>query len=540
MDFVLALHSHLPWVLHHGRWPHGSVWLAEAALDTYLPLIEALRRFEHEGVAAPVTIGITPILGNQLSHPSFISEFEAYMERRLESSGHAPETLQATHDDGLVPVARFWHERLSRHLALFRELNGDILAALRELEDRGRLEIISSAATHGFLPLLACDESIKLQVQTGAAEHRRLFGRSATGFWLPECAYRPAGPWAPPGATPSAHRAGIDEHLSAAGFRYFFVDAHIVDAGSPLGYPHATIASGGRRSPNVAYRIGTPGAARRDLFALPRDPSSSSQVWSRAEGYPGDEWYLEFHKIRWPDGLRLWRVTGPGVDLARKAGYDPRAAQVAANNHADHFVSLLHRTARGGAQLVAAPFDAELFGHWWFEGVDFLANVYRRLQHNGVRPVTARDHLAAAARGGTGAQPAVELATGSWGKDGNFSMWLNGQTAWMWQRLWPLEQRYWSAARKAIRDPGRREILAQATREMLLAQSSDWPFIISTGEAADYAQLRFDEHCTHAEDLVAALDRETIDDATRARVAALAAQDSVFPNVLDTVAAVLA
>lgn len=537
MDFVLALHSHLPWVLHHGRWPHGSVWLAEAALDTYLPLIEALRRFEQEDIAAPVTIGITPVLGNQLAHPSFISEFEAYMERRLQSSGHAPETLHATHDDALVPVAQFWHERLTRHLALFRQLNGDIIGALRDLEDNGRLEIISSAATHGFLPLLACDESIKLQVQVGAAEHRRLFGKSANGFWLPECAYRPAGAWCPPGAKASAHRAGIDEHLSAAGFRYFFVDAHIVDAGSPLGYPHASIATGGHRSPNVAYRIGTPGAAPRELFAFPRDPSSSSQVWSRAQGYPGDEWYLEFHKVRWPDGLRLWRVTGPGVDLGHKAQYDPHAAQRAADNHAGHFVSLLHRTASSGAQLVAAPFDAELFGHWWFEGVDFVANVYRKLQGNGVRPVTAGEHLAVAA---ATPQPAVELAAGSWGKDGNFSMWLNDQTAWMWQRLWPLEERYWAVARKTIRDPARREILAQATREMLLAQSSDWPFIISTGEAADYAQLRFDEHATHAEDLVHALERDTIDDATRARVAALAMQDAVFPAVLDTVAAVLA
>lgn len=526
MDFVLALHSHLPYVLHHGRWPHGSVWLSEAALDTYLPLIESLQRFEHDGVAAPMTVGITPVLANQLAHPSFVSEFEAYMERRIEATASAPASLAATNDAALVPVAEFWRERLARMLALFRRLNGDLIGALRDLESHGRLELITSAATHGFLPLLARDESVRLQVLVGAAEHRRLFGRAATGFWLPECAYRPAGDG----------RAGIDEHLAAAGFQYFFVDAHIVDAGSPLGYPYAEPAAAGKRSPYVAYRVGSPGTQPRTLFALARDPAASAQVWSRGQGYPGDEWYLEFHKIRWPDGLRLWRVTGAHVDLGGKQRYEPAAAQQAVRNHAAHFVQLLDKAAAHGANVVAAPFDAELFGHWWFEGVDFLTTVYRNLQQNGVHAVTAREHVAEAART---PHPAVELATGSWGKAGDFSMWMNPQTEWMWQRLWALEQAYWTVAPKALWDSARRDILAQATREMLLAQSSDWPFIVSTGEAGDYATQRFDEHCTHAEDLVHALSRETIDAATTARVQSLATQDALFPDVLRTVAAVL-
>jgi 1,4-alpha-glucan branching enzyme len=538
VDFVLALHSHLPFVLHHGRWPHGSVWLSEAALDTYLPLIEALQRFERDGIPAPVTLGITPVLANQLSHPSFVSEFEAYMEQRIETSTRAPASLVETDDAALVPVAEFWQQRLARLLDLFRRLDGDLLGEFRALESRGRLELISSAATHGFLPLLERDESIKLQVGVGASEHRRLFGRAPAGFWLPECAYRPAGPWAPPGARPSPHRAGIDTHISAAGFRYFFVDAHIVDAGHALGYPYGSSAvTPMTRSPHVAYRVGTPGATRRDLFALPRDPASSSQVWSRAQGYPGDEWYLEFHKIRWPDGLRLWRVTGPQVDLARKAQYDPPAAQRAVDTHAAHFVDLLHQTAGKGGNVVAAPFDAELFGHWWFEGVDFLSGVYQRLATNGIRPVTAETHLAAAA---SRPQPAVELAPGSWGKDGDFSMWLNAKTDWIWRRLWALEESFWGVARHARADPARRETLAQAAREMLLAQSSDWPFIISTGEAADYAEQRFDDHCGNAEALVKALAGVEIDDETRARVKTLATKNALFPDVLRTVEEVLA
>ena len=544
MDFVLTLHGHLPYVLHHGRWPHGSVWLCEGALDSYLPLIEALQELERERIPAPITLGITPVLANQLAHPSFVSEFEAYMERRLESAAQAPASLARSGDVALKPIADFWHQRLKRLDKLFRSIDKDIIGALRAFEARGVIEIISCAATHGFLPLLARDETIKLQLRAGAAEHQRLFGKAPTGLWLPECAYRPAGPWNPGfGATAQSHRSGIEQHVADAGFRYFFVDSHLVHAGPALNYPNATAAMAkGSRTPYSAYRVASADGKARDLFALVRDPKSSSQVWSRAQGYPGDEWYLEFHKIRWPDGLRLWRVTGPQTDLGAKSQYDPQAALNSARNHAAHFAGVLKETAatrvKGKARdaVVTAPFDAELFGHWWFEGVDFLANVFRTLAGNGVRPVTARDHVASHGK----RAPTIQLTAGSWGKDGDFSYWLNDLTAWTWKRLWALEQAYWAVAPKALTGgPKPRAVLAQATRAMLLAQASDWQFIISAGQAADYASQRFDEHCGQAEDLVRALGNGKIDEPTLQRVEALGAQDSVFPNILRTVAEVV-
>src|SRR5437867_8503419 len=162
MDFVLTLHGHLPYVLHHGRWPHGSVWLCEGALDSYLPLIEALQALEREHIAAPITLGITPVLANQLAHPSFVSEFETYMERRLESAAQAPASLAQSGDLALKPIADFWQRRLQRLYNLFRSLDDDLIGTLRGFEARGVIDIISSAATHGFLPLLARDESIRL------------------------------------------------------------------------------------------------------------------------------------------------------------------------------------------------------------------------------------------------------------------------------------------------------------------------------------------------------------------------------------------
>ncbi|MDX6355259.1 MAG: 1,4-alpha-glucan branching enzyme, partial [Streptomyces sp.] len=390
MDFIFTLHSHLPYVLNHGRWPHGSDWLCEATFDTYLPLLEALRRLGDEQTPAPVTIGFTPVLANQLASPLFVREMDAFFVQRLTACVEAPASLAKTGESHLLPLVEFWRERLERLRALFHGVGGDLIGAFRALEAAGRIEIIGSAATHGFLPLLARDESIRLQLAVGAAEHRRLFGRAPTGCWLPECAYRPRGPWAPwPSAPRSGMRRGIEEHLSDAGFRYFFVDAHLASAGRPLGLsgdPAAldpevhqpavsTPIEPGLRSPYQAYRVAhTRGAA--DVSAYVRDPRASMQVWSRSEGYPGDGVYLEFHKMRWPGGLKLWRVSGPGVDLGAKEPYNPALALDRARGHAEHFAGLLAGIARAEGQrrdgVIVAPFDTELFGHWWFEGPDFL------------------------------------------------------------------------------------------------------------------------------------------------------------------------
>ena len=554
MDFVLALHSHLPYVLHHGRWPHGSDWLCEAALDTYLPLLEKLQELAAQGTPAPATIGFTPVLANQLASPDFVKELEAFFDQRQAVCAEAPATLAATGDSRLTPLVEFWQSRQRQLRDLFHAIDCDIVGAFRRLQDAGHLEIISSAATHGYLPLLARDESIRLQLAVGRNEHRRLFGREPVGCWLPECAYRPR----------RDRRPGIEEHLAAAGFQYFFTDAHLAQAGGPLG-TYGEVPLGAERfdaerpevpskpaaepvrSPYRGYRV-TPARAKRSVAALVRDPRSSMQVWSRHHGYPGDEWYLEFHKIRWPGGLKLWRVTGPNVDLGGKHPYEPAVALGRAADHARHFAHLLATIATGpdGARaaganragVVVAPFDTELFGHWWFEGVDFLAGVYRELRHHdGVRPTTASRHLA-----DHPPRAAVRLAEGSWGVNGDHSMWLNDRTAWTWPRLGALENAFWKAAPAALAVAAARPVLAQAARELLLAQASDWQFMISTGAVPDYAERRFNLHCGDAERLVAALASASSGggEGGAALAAELERRDALFPNVLETVAEVLA
>jgi 1,4-alpha-glucan branching enzyme len=542
MDFVLALHSHLPYVLNHGRWPHGSDWISEAAIDTYLPLLAALQRLEAEEVATPLTIGITPILANQLESPVFVTELEAYFAQRLVTCDEAETSLASTGDGHLLPLARYWKSHLLGLRNLFRSVDGNLARAFQRLEQSGRIELISCGATHGFLPLLARDESIRLQLGLGRQEHRRIFGRDPEGLWLPECAYRPRGAWAPlPEAPRTGIRRGIEEHVADAGFKYFFVDSHLAQAGHAF---RLYGAEGGpaddnelKHSPYRAYRVAGPRGATA-VSAFVRDPVSSKQVWSRQEGYPGDEWYLEFHKIRWPGGLKYWRVSAPGSDLGQKEPYQPDRALERAGSHARHFVSLLERIAGGRRRpaddVIAVPFDTELFGHWWHEGVDFLAQVYRTLHGNPlVTARTARDHLAHGSSG-----RGIHLATGSWGANGDFSMWLNPGTAWTWPRLWAIEASFWDHAGDALRSPAHHAVLAQAAREMLLAMGSDWQFIISTGAVTDYAVKRFTEHCADAEFLISALAPGAAHlPGAQERAEELWRRDHVFPDVLDAVRA---
>jgi 1,4-alpha-glucan branching enzyme len=541
-------------VLNHGRWPHGSDWIAEAAIDTYLPLIESLRGLDAQGIPAPVTIGFTPVLANQLMSGTFRSELELYFEQRLTHCDEAPESLRSTGDAHLIPLVDYWRDRLTRLRALFRSIDRDIVSVFADLESRGRLEIIGSAATHGFLPLLSRDESIQLQLDVGRREHQRMFGRAPRGCWLPECAYRPRGPWRPlPNAPDRGVRPGIEEYLADAGFRFFFADAHMARAGSPLGLYGQVVANEvehvsspdprweSTRTPYRVYRV-TSAYTTQTVSAFIRDPESSAQVWSRHIGYPGDARYLEFHKIRWPGGLKLWRVTGNGVDLGQKEPYDPPTASAMASAHGAHFASLLATIAatlpaqRSG--VVVAPFDTELFGHWWYEGPEFLGEMYRALRAQpNVRPVTASDHVTRfRARSG------LRLSRGSWGANGDFSMWLNATTAWTWPRIWELEDRFWDMAREAIEFPSAYEALAQAARELLLLQSSDWQFIISTGAVTDYAIRRFNGHADACDRLFGAIrDGLASGDLTSATNIALelGQQDDVFPNVVESVRRVL-
>ncbi len=508
--FALVLHMHLPMVINHGRWPHGSDWLCEAAFECYLPLLEAAHRLVADGISPKWTINLSPVLTEQLASPEFQKELAFYYENVRHACLESREYFERTGQSELVGLTHFWEEFYERMWEMHRRIGGDIPGTFADLWRAGHVEIITCAATHGYLPLLGRDESIHLQLRTAVETHRRHFGQAPRGIWLPECAYRPRYEWTPPTGRDSGRvrwvRPGIEEMLARYGLEYFVADAHLVAAGQPVflyrdfvplratpDEPASSVPGTEARSPYLPYRVASRGGSGTAI-AFFRDPKTTLQVWSREHGYPGDYAYLEFHKKHFPGGLRLWRITDSSGDLGRKQIYDRDGAGQRVRQQARHFVDLVKGTLAtaeaGGPAVVCSPYDAELFGHWWFEGPVWLEHVAREMARDDVPRKTLGETLAVLPPPAT-----LSLPEGSWGEGGDHRVWLNRDTEWTWDRVYSAEAEWVDHIRAGAAGNGDlRRVLAQATRELLLLQASDWQFLITTGSARDYAERRVAEH----------------------------------------------
>ncbi|MBS0661465.1 MAG: DUF1957 domain-containing protein, partial [Verrucomicrobia bacterium] len=361
-SLALVLHAHLPFVRHPEyddfleEW-----WLYEAVVECYLPLLAAFQRLTEEGLPWRLSMTLSPPLCGMLRDPLLRSRTARHLERLCELAGREVQRTAAKPE--FAATARFYAARLASLQRDYHERwQGDLLGAFRRFQDAGSLEIITCGATHGFLPLMADEPSaVRAQLRLAVDDYRRCFGRAPRGIWLPECAYYD----------------GLDAELAAAELRWFILDAHGVLLGTPR--PRAAIFA----------PIFTPAGPA----AFGRDREASRQVWSAEEGYPGDPRYREFyrdigyelppaetapfipeHGPRRFTSLKYHRVTGRRVALEHKLPYDRAAAEEVLRAHARHFVE--SRRAQlgeveqvlGREPIVVAPFDAELFGHWWFEG----------------------------------------------------------------------------------------------------------------------------------------------------------------------------
>ncbi|MEO6964715.1 MAG: 1,4-alpha-glucan branching protein domain-containing protein [Acidobacteriaceae bacterium] len=515
---TFTLHAHLPYVVNHGTWPHGLEWLLEAAAETYLPLLRVIHNLERDGIALRANLNLSPILLEQLAHPVFRAEFPKYLNRKIMAANEDEAYFSQNGDPHLAETARYWHDYFQRALDHFQSLDGDIIRGFREAAERGLIDIITCGATHGYFPLLGTDESIRAQVQTGVATHERHIGKHPRGIWLPECAYRPAGMWNYP-VTPHDsskpwqpfERRGVEEPLEDAKIDYFFVDTHLVEesvlftpyelrAGGPVGVA-ASLAVETREPHHSLYKpyyVDGPRAHRRPVAIFPRDPRTGLQVWSGDAGYPGDGNYLDFHKKRFPGGHRYWQVTGSKIDMAYKTPYYPEKAEARTKSHAEHYVSLVVDSLKGEVKgsvppILTSPFDAELFGHWWFEGPLWLEHVARIMARPEV-PVALTSCAAYLDR--YTPDSFLALPEGSWGKNGTHEVWLSPDTRWTWEYLYPAEVAVRDAATsdRWKDNPQGERILKQLCRELLLLESSDWQFLITTEAARDYAEERFHEH----------------------------------------------
>ena len=510
--FALVLHTHLPMVVNHGRWPHGSDWLNEAAFECYLPLLEVAHHLVADGISPKWTLNLSPVLVEQLASPEFQKELAFYYDNVRRACTESREHFAKNGTPELLGLCDFWQHHYDRMWELHRRIGGDIPGTFAELQRGGHVEIITCAATHGYLPLLSRDASIHLQLRTAVETHKRHFGVAPRGIWLPECAYRPRYEWTPPTGRERGVerrlRPGLEELLAAHGLEYFVADSHLVAAGAPvflyrdyiparkeMAEPTPAIPVNEARSPYAPYRVASRGG-QGSAIAFIRDPRTTLQVWSRDHGYPGEYAYLEFHKKHFPGGLRFWRITDNRGDLGTKTPYDPKLAAEKAALQASHFVGLVRETteaatkADGKPALICSPYDSELFGHWWFEGPMWLEHVARDMARGGVTPVTLGEALALVPPRAT-----LSLPEGSWGEGGDHRVWLNRDTEWTWDRVYSAEAE-WTQHLEAGTDgpPDLARVLAQATRELLLLQASDWQFLITTGAARDYAERRVAEH----------------------------------------------
>ncbi|RXH57448.1 glycoside hydrolase family 57 protein [Granulicella sibirica] len=564
---TITLHAHLPWVINHGTWPHGMEWLHEAAAETYLPLLRVLTNLERDGIPAQFNINLSPVLLEQLTHPLFLAEFPRYLNRKIVAAREDELTFTNAGEAHYAETARFWHRVYTSALDEFNSYNQDIPRAFARFQRSGLIDLITGAATHGYLPLLGTDESVRAQIRTAVQSHIRHFGQPPDGIWIPECGYRPAGFWNYPvanadGTTDAGfERIGIEQALAESGLKFFFVDTHLVEDSNRIVSPYGTGPGGNRplnrqpeplndeptkprphgphRSLYQPYEVDGPYDKRFPTSVFPRDPRTGLQVWSSDTGYPGDSNYLDFHKKRYPGGHRYWQVSGSRIDMADKLPYWPQQAAERVKVHAAHFVELVQDALEASSisanpPILCAPFDAELFGHWWFEGALWLEAVCRALHaaNNGIQLTTCSSYLKQYP--GTNS---IAMNEGSWGAGGLNQVWMNHETSWTWTHIYPAERftrevctsTAWQDSEITVR------VVKQLCRELLLLEASDWQFLITTGAARDYAELRFNTHREQFQalkelyqNLQAGL---TLTPYDLAQLAATELRDNIFPDI---------
>ena len=514
--FALVLHAHLPFVRHpeHERFLEED-WYFEALTETYLPLLDVFEGLARGGIHFRVTLSLTPTLLSMMTDPLLSQRYVRYLDERL--TALAAERTRTAHDPYFHPIVLFYTERYEHLRRRFVEHDRhDVTLAFRRLMESGHLDIVTCGATHGYFPLLAVnEESIYAQLSMAVRTHTRILGRRPRGIWLPECGYKP----------------GVDRILREFGIEYFFLDSH--------GLLNA--------DPRPKYGVHRPIRTPAGCAAFGRDYESSKQVWAAEEGYPGDPTYRDFYRdagfdvnaphmeplrhagIRTFTGLKYHRITGKSD---YKEPYHPGWARERAAEHAGHFMfnrQLQVKWLTGSMDrppIVLAPYDAELFGHWWFEGPQWIDFLLRKIafDQTDIKTILPSEYLD---RFGE-LQPA-EPPECSWGAGGFHEVWLNGTNDWMYPYLHDGAERMSALVRRFQHCDGHlRWALDQAARELLLAQSSDWAFIMKTGTSVDYATRRFKTHLHRFDRLAAMAEQMQFDEGY---LRAVSERDSLFPDM---------
>jgi 1,4-alpha-glucan branching enzyme len=514
---AIVLHAHLPYV-RHPEYVESleENWLYEAITDAYIPLLLALERLLSDGINFRLTLSITPTLASMLADPFLQSRYLNRLERLIELG--EKEVRRTRLQPEFNALALMHHKRFSEvREAFLHQYDRNLVRAFKRLQELEKIEIIASAATHGFLPLLSVNAAaVRAQIRIGIEYYEQVFGRMPKGFWLPECGYFP----------------GVDELLKEHGIRYTILETHGIT----------------RAEPRPKYGVYAPIYCPSGVAAFGRDPVSAKRVWSSTEGYPGDYDYKEFYRdiaydldldyvkpyihrdgIRVDTGYKYFRITGNGD---HKEIYDPEKAETKAALHAGDFVFNKQKQTECLAlcmdrkPIIVAPYDAELFGHWWFEGPVWLNHLIRKigLEHERLRLITLCEYLEE--------YPINQVSTpscSSWGNNGFYETWINESNDWIYRHL---DQGARLMERLAMDYPEAGGLtlraLKQAGRELLVAQASDWAFMINSGEMAAYGTQKTKTHLMRLDRLRKEIEAQNIDEKWLSEIEG---QNCIFPHI---------
>ena len=513
---ALVLHAHLPFVRHPEYEEFlEEDWFYEALTETYIPFIEVFDRLIEDGVDFRLTMSITPTLLSMMSDPLLQYRYLRHLNKLIDLAGKEIERTRWTPEFHELALMYFW--KLTRARQIFSErYYNNIIQAFKRYQDMGKIEIITCAATHGYLPLMPNRTAARAQIEIACAHYEKHFGRRPRGIWLPECGYAP----------------GVDEILKQAGIKFFFIDTHGILFGTP------------RPRYGVFAPVYTPSA----VAAFGRDMESSKQVWSAKQGYPGDYDYREFYRDVGFDldydyvrpylhsdgnrvnlGIKYYRITG---ETEHKEPYKPSIAREKAAAHAGNFmynrekqIEWLHDFLKI-KPIVVSPYDAELFGHWWYEGPEWVEFLIRKIHFDQktIKMITPWEYLERHPK-----LQVISPSMSSWGWKGYSEVWLNGDNDWIYSHLHMMADRMVIlAGRFPDADGITKRALNQAARELLLAQGSDWAFIMKTGTMVEYAHKRTKDHIARFDRLYQDIMNAQINDQWLREVEH---RDNIFPDI---------
>ena len=517
---AMVLHAHLPYVRHpeYNDFLEED-WLYEAITETYVPMLDMFERLTNDNIPWKITLTMSGTLVNMLIDPLLQDRYLRHLYKMLEFSKKEitrlqfqPEYLRtAIHNREVFEKARYFYEE---------KYSKNLIEGFKRFQEEGNLEIIPVTATHGFLPMMKdYPEAVNAQVEFAKIDYKRHFDRDPKGMWLAECAYYP----------------GQDKILAKHGIRYFFVDSHGVLFGDP----------------KPVYGIYSPIYTKNGVAAFGRDIESSEQVWSSEVGYPGDGLYREFHKdaafdldldyikpylhedgVRRNMGIKYYSITDKNA--VEKAPYDPDAAKNRAKEHAYNFIHNREKQVEYLATLmgdrkpiVVSPYDAELYGHWWYEGPEFLEQIFRAMADGGiVASTTPYDYLKENPK-----NQVVTPAESSWGANGYYDVWMDSTNHHIYRHLHKGAERMIELANSYEESEGLLErALNQCARELMLAQTSCWPFIMFTGTMVGYAEKKIRDHLNRLYKLYFEIKENRIDENWLGEIEY---RDNIFSETMD-------